>query len=211
VHLVEIRIHILRYAFGPKPNFQLVTFELFDLKQNKTYWSHHGAKWEQTLANGFGDIYDDVCYQFHSFVMRNVTTQVLQAYRIKHWLVYKGVRSDGSRYQIEENGLYLLLPFEYTTQQVKDDINLFGANARKSIAMEAYDICHISQNVTLRQHLKPGSGNYWSMLQIEFDSDFNIIEETTLDNMFLDDDIFKFIRTLVNEFGHPRDNENYGS
>jgi hypothetical protein len=68
-------------------------------------------------------------------------------------------------------------PLMYTTQQVKDEINLFGANACKSIAMEAYDICHISQNITLRQHLKPGSGNYWSMLQIAFDSEFNIIED----------------------------------
>jgi hypothetical protein len=135
--------------------------------------------------------------------MRNVTTSTsgLQ----NQPLVYQGVRSDGLRYQIEENGLYLLLPVEYTAQEVKDEIDLFGANAGKSIAMEDYDICHISQNVTLRQHLKPGSGNYWSMLQIAFDAKFNIIEESTLDNMFLDDDIFKFMGTLFNEFGHPRD------
>jgi hypothetical protein len=34
--LVEIRIHIFKYLFQPKINFQIVTFESFDLKQNKT-------------------------------------------------------------------------------------------------------------------------------------------------------------------------------
>jgi hypothetical protein len=205
--IVEIRIHIFRFTFGPIPKYQVVTFELFDLKQKKTYWSHHGAKWEQTFQNaknnGFGDIFDDVCYQFHSFVMRNVTTSTsgLQ----NEALLYEGFRSDGSRYQIEEHGLYLLLPFEYTTQQVKDAVNLFGVNACKPVAMDAYDICHPSQNVTLRQHLKPGSGNYWSMLRIAFESEFHIIEETTLDNMFRDEDIFTFMGTLFNEYGHPRD------
>jgi hypothetical protein len=205
--LVEIRIHIFKYTFPPIPKYQIVTFELFDLKQKKTYWSHHGAKWEQTFQNakgsGFGNIYDDVCYQFHSFVMRNVTTSTsgLQ----NEALLFEGLRSDGSKYQIEENGLYLLLPFEYTIQQVKDAISLFGVNACKSVAMEAYDICHISQNVTLRQHLKPGSGNYWSMLRIAFESEFHIIEETTLDNMFRDENIFTFMGSLFNEYGHPRD------
>jgi hypothetical protein len=205
--LVEIRIHIFKYLFEPKPEYQIVTFELFDLKQGKTYWSHHGAKWEQIFqnakVNGFGDMYDDVCYQFHSFILRNVTTSTsgLQ----NQPLVYEGIRSDGSRYQIEEQGLYLLLPFAYTVQQVKDEIAKFGFNALKSVAMEAYDIIHISQNSSLRQHLKPPSGNYWSMLQTAFAAEFTIIEETTLDNMFRDDDVFNFMGTLFKQFSHPRD------
>jgi hypothetical protein len=205
--LVEIRIHIFKFTFGPIPKFQVITFELFDIKQQKTYWCHHGAKWELTFQNakgkGFDGMYDDVCYKFHSFVMRDVTTSTsgLQ----NEPLIYEGSRSDGSKYQIEEYGLYLFLPFEYTTEQVKDAIKLFGVNACKSVAMEAYDICHVSQNVTLRQHLKPGSGNYWSMLRIAFESEFHIVEETTLDNMFRDEDIFKFMGALFNEYGHPRD------
>jgi hypothetical protein len=62
--------------------------------------------------------------------MRNVTTSTsgLQ----NEPLIYKGSRSDGSKYQIEEYGLYLLLPFEYNTEQVKDAIKLFGNHESNS-------------------------------------------------------------------------------
>ena len=120
-------------------------------------------------------------------------------------LVFDGVRQDGSHYQIEEHGLYLLLPFDYTPEQVKEQINLFGVNASKLIAMQAYDALHNSPNTALRQNVKPVSGGYWSMLQIAFDSELKIIVEDTLDNMFLDQEIYTLMGALFNIFDHPKD------
>jgi hypothetical protein len=204
---VEIQIHIFKYGLQPQPNYQVVTFELYDLKQSKKYWTHHGEKWEQAFQNAkqnnFGDMYDDVCYQFKSFVLRNVTTR--SSGMQNEPLVFDGVRQDGSHYQIEEHGLYLLLPFDYTPEQVKEQINLFGVNASKLIAMQAYDALHNSPNTALRQNVKPVSGGYWSMLQIAFDSELKIIVEDTLDNMFLDQEIYTLMGALFNIFDHPKD------
>jgi hypothetical protein len=205
---VEIQIHIFKYPFEPKPKYQIVTFELYDLRQKRTYWTHHGDKWEQTFqnakANGFDDIYDEVCYQFHTFVMRNVST-LTSGLQNEPWLHNGTPRRDGTTYNFEKQGLYALFPFEYSVQQIKDEIALFGRNARKPVAMEAYDICHLSQNHLLKESLKPGSGTYWSMMESAFASNFMVIEEKTLDNMFLDEEILKFMGILFNEHRHPKD------
>ncbi len=204
---VEIHIHIFKYGFQPQPNYQVVTFELYDMKQCKKYWTHHGEKWEQAFQNAkgsnVGDIYDDVCYQFKSFVQRNVTSSSSGMHNEP--LVFDGTRSDGSHYQIEENGLYLLLPHDLTQDQVKEKISLFGVNASKLIAMQAYDALHNSQSPSLRQNVKPVSGGYWKMMQIAFDSEMKIFVEDTLDNMFLDDEISTLMGALFNIFDHPKD------
>jgi hypothetical protein len=78
------------------------------------------------------------------------------------------------------------LPFDYTQDQVIEKISLFGVNASKLIAMQAYDALHNSPRMASRQNIKPISGGYWSMLQIAFDSELKILVEDAHDNMFLD-------------------------
>jgi hypothetical protein len=205
---VEIQIHIFKYPFEPEPKYQIVTFELYDLKQQKTYWTHHGEKWEQTFqnakTNGFDDMYDNVCYQFHTFVMRDVSSNA-SGLQNEPWLHNGPPRKDGTKYSFEKKGLYALFPFEYSEQQIKDEIALFGINAQKPVAMQAYEICHFSQNFALKESLKPGSGTYWTMMESAFACDFRIIQENTLDSMFLDEEVFKFMEILFNEHRHPKD------
>jgi hypothetical protein len=209
--LVEIQVHVFKYKFEPQPKYQVVTFELYDVKQKKTYWTHHAEKWEQTFqsakSNGYSDLYDDICFQFHSFLMRDVSTSTSGLHN-QPW-VHEGLpRADGSKYKMDLMGLYALFPFNYTTEEIKDEIRLFGTNALKPIAMQAYDICHFSTSVPLRNSIKAGTGTYWSMLESAFASEIKVIEEDSLDNMFLDGEVFKFMGLLFNEHGHPRDYQN---
>jgi hypothetical protein len=46
------------------------------------------------------------------------------------------------------------------------------------------------------------------MLESASNSDFKIIEDKAVDNMFLDVHVFKFMGLLFNEHGHPRDYTN---
>jgi hypothetical protein len=209
--LVEIRVHVFKYKFEPQPKYQVVTFELYDIKQKKTYWTHHADKWEQTFqnakSNGYSDLYDDICYQFHSFLMRDVSTSTSGLHN-QPW-VHEGLpRADGSKYTIDLMGLYALFPMNYTTEEIKDEIRLFGINALKPVAMQAYDICHFSTSVPLRNSIKAGTGTYWNMLETAFATEIKVIEEDSLDNMFLDTEVFMFMGLLFNEPGHPREYAN---
>jgi hypothetical protein len=83
-----------------------------------------------------------VCYQFHSFPFRDVSTNI-SGLRNQHW-VYEGppIVNDGASFRMDLMGLYALFPSEYSQAQIKDAILLFGSNTCKHVAMEAYNIAH---------------------------------------------------------------------
>jgi hypothetical protein len=209
--LVEIQVHVFKFPFEPVPKYQVVTFELYDLKQQKTYWIHHPDKWEQLFQNakklGCDQLYDEVCYNFHSFVMRNVTTGI-SGLQNEPWMREGKPRDDGSKFIIEMKGLYALFPFEHSHEEIKDDIRLFGMNALKPVAMEAYSSIHLSKHPAVVDSLAVGVGTYWLMLESAIAGNIKIIEEDTLDNMFRDEEIRKFMVFLFNEKNHPRNYEN---
>jgi hypothetical protein len=211
-NVVEIQVHVFKFKFEPQPKYQVVTFELYDLQKKKTYWTHHADKWEQTFqqakSNGFSALYDDICYQFRSFLMRDVSTPK-SGLQNQPWQHEGPPRADGSKYKLDLMGLYALFPFNYSTEEIKTEVRLLGSNALKPVAKEAYEICHNTNNKYLRESLNSdGTGTYWKMLESAFQNQVKVIEEDSLDCMFLDEEIYKFMGLLFNEHGHPKDYAN---
>lgn len=208
--LVQLQVHIFKYPFEPVPKYQVVMFELYDMRQNKTYWIHHPDKWEQVFQRDHSNsshLYDDVCYNFHSFQMRDVTTKT-SGYQNEPWVHEGAARPDGSRYKIQMKGLYALFPFEYNLEEIEEDVRVFCTNCLKPMAMEVYNMAHYSTNDKVRTSLQPGVGTYWQMLGGALAGNIKIIEEDSLDTMFLNDEVCLFMRILFNETRHPRDYQN---
>jgi flagellum-specific peptidoglycan hydrolase FlgJ len=202
----KLRVFVCKFDTGDEqipegyviPEKQVIVIDMHDEPKDATYWTHKPRTWVNMFQEAKArnpDMFDDECYLLQSFQFRDVTSGMKNNGKSFH---YTTARSN--EMNIPVDGLFAMVPFDWTSVEILDYVTKIGRNMMTGIAKEGYKAMYPNAASNFKTNIDFENGSYWKTLEAVFEKEcISILKIEALAEILGDDAVFMIMGELFDE------------
>jgi hypothetical protein len=182
------------------PEEQVIVIDMHEESKNATFWTHKPRKWVSLFEEAKrinSTTFDDECYKLKAFQFRDVTSGMKNEGKMFH---YKTTR--GTEMHLPVDGLFAMVPFIWTTENILDFVVKIGRNMLRDIAKQGYKAMFPNAAGNFSEHIGTDEKKalYWKTLEAVFEKqNISVIKTEALAETLGDDAIYTVMEQLFDE------------